>query len=231
MALHILSGGAAKGVVAALEPAFTAQTGMPLAGTYGAVGIMQDQLQAGAPCDVIILTAAMIAALERDGRVVPDSAVALGRVKTGIAVREGADLPDVSTPEALRTALLGAKGIYFPDPERATAGIHFVNVLKQLGIFDQVSAALRPFPNGATAMRHLGESSEPGLIGCTQVTEILYTPNVRLVAPLPTQFELATVYTAAVCTGAAEPGLAQLLVTLLGGDSTRAVRQQGGFEL
>ena len=53
-------------------------------------------------------------------------------------------------------------------------------------------------------------------IGCTQVTEILSTPGVTLVGPLPKQFELATVYTAGVCTGAAQPELAQRLASLYG---------------
>jgi hypothetical protein len=35
------------------------------------------------------------------------------------------------------------------------------------------------------------------------VTEILYTPGVELVAPLPPRFELATVYTVAVSARAA----------------------------
>jgi molybdate transport system substrate-binding protein len=127
-------------------------------------------------------------------------------------------------------ALRGARGIYFPDPERATAGIHFMNVLKTLGLDQELRAALRPFPNGATAMGAMGKSDEPGLIGCTQVTEINYTPGVELVAPLPKEFELATDYTLGICSNAAHPELARQLSDLLAGPASEAIRRQGGFE-
>lgn len=231
MELHILSGGAAQGVVRGLEQAFLEQTGARLQATFGAVGMMKEKLLGGAPCDVLILTQALIDELEQTGRVEPGSAAPLGRVKTGVAVKAGEAQPDVSTADGLRAALLAARGIYFPDPQKATAGIHFINVVKKLGILNEVEAALRPFPNGATAMAQMAAANEPGLLGCTQVTEILYTPGVTLVAPLPVEFELATIYTAALSTRADQPELGRRLIAALSGDASKALREQGGFEL
>jgi molybdate transport system substrate-binding protein len=94
----------------------------------------------------------------------------------------------------------------------------------------QLAERLRAFPNGATALREMAQSNEPGLIGCTQVTEILYTPGVRLVALLPREFELATVYTAAVCARAQEPLAAAGFVRMLAGEEAAALRKAGGFE-
>jgi len=231
MDLHILSGGAAQGLVSALKPDFEADSGARLGGTFGAVGAMKEKLLAGEPCDVLILTQALIADLEAAGHIVPGSAAPLGRVKTGIAVKSGAARPEVSSADGLRAALLAARGIYFPDPQRATAGIHFINVLKRLDILAAVEPALRPFPNGATAMAQMAQADEPGLLGCTQVTEILYTPGVALVAALPSEFELATVYTAAVASKAGQPELARRLVASLAGAGSRALRAEGGFEV
>lgn len=230
MDLHILSGGAAQGVVKALWPAFSTETGAELKGAFGAVGLMKDKLLAGAPCDVLILTEALIDGLVKSGHAVAGTSTPLGRVKTGVAVRAGDPMPEVSSAAGLKASLLDASGIYFPDPQKATAGIHFVNVLKQLGIYGDVEKKLRPYPNGATAMQHLAQAQESGLIGCTQVTEILYTDNVQLVGALPKEFELATVYTAAVCSKAEQPEIARRLVRLLGAEQSRAVRAQGGFE-
>jgi molybdate transport system substrate-binding protein len=201
-----------------------------VAGTFNAVGVMRDQLLAGAPCDVVILTAALIQQLEASGHVVAGSARQLGVVKTGVAVKAGAPAPRVDTPEQLKTALLAATGIYFPDPVKATAGIHFMRVLKQLGIDTELAPRLRPFPNGATAMGEMARCDESGLIGCTQVTEILYTPGVSLVAPLPQAFELATVYTAAVSSRADSPQAAAALISLLISPNSAALRAAGGFE-
>ncbi len=228
--LHILSGGAAFGLVSKLEAQFAGESGCKLSGTYNAVGVMRDQLLSGAPCDVVILTAALIAQLEASGHVRAGSARNLGVVKTGIAVKAGDAQPDVSTPAALKAALLAAKGIYFPDPIKATAGIHFMRVLGELGIADEVAPRLRPYPNGATAMGEMATCSEAGLIGCTQVTEILYTQGVKLIAALPADFELATTYTAGVSSQAAHPAQAAALLELLCSDGAAAVRLSGGFE-
>ena len=86
--------------------------------------------------------------------------------------------------------MLAADVIYFPDPKQATAGIHFAKVLERLGIAHDVAARLQPHPNGATAMRELSQSRDARPIVCTQVTEILATPGVTLVGPLPKGFEL-----------------------------------------
>lgn len=229
-ALNLISGGAAQGLVGQLRERFTAQRGLAPEGTFGAVGLMKDKLLAGAPCDLVILTAALIAELEHSGHVVPGSAQALGVVRTGVAVKAGAPIPAVATPQALAALLGSAKGIYFPDPVKATAGIHFMKVLKALGVEQELADRLRPFPNGATAMREMAAAQGPGLVGCTQVTEILYTPGVQLAGVLPREFELATIYTAAVCTGAAEPEAAAAFIRLIAGDDAKPVREAGGFE-
>jgi molybdate transport system substrate-binding protein len=228
--VRLLSGGAAKGLVTQLQDRFRAHTGFAIQGDFGAVGIMRDRLLAGEPCDVVILSQALIDQLAKDGHVAAGSVTPLGAVKTGVAVKSGENAPDVSTAAALKSALLAAKGIYFPDPQKATAGIHFMKVLKSLGVDEQLAGRLRPYPNGATAMREMGQSSESGLIGCTQVTEIRYTSGVQLIGLLPPEFELATVYTAAVCKRATQPTAAANLVRLLASTEAAQVRASGGFE-
>ena len=228
--LYLLSGGAAKGLVSQLQARFLAQTGFGIDGQYDAVGKMREHLLAGAPCDLIILTDGLIAQLTSSGHLLAGSARPLGLVKTGIAVKDGAALPPLANAEQLRQALLSASQIYFPDPVKATAGIHFMKVLRELGIDGQVADRLRPFANGAAAMQALAQSSEAGVIGCTQVTEIIFAPGVQLVAALPKAFELATVYSAAVCSQAAQPKAASDLIELLISEEAAALRRAGGFE-
>ncbi len=78
-------------------------------------------------------------------------------------------------------------------------------------------------------MAAMGEASGHP-IGCTQATEILAIPSVRLVAPLPQGFDLATIYTAAVSAGAAHRDAAQAFVKLLAGAEFRIYRKEAGFE-
>jgi molybdate transport system substrate-binding protein len=229
--LHLLSAGAALGLVKAIQPAFEAQTGATLSARFGAVGAMKEALRAGDPCDLMIVTDAMIDELAASGELLGTTRATLGRVRTGIAVCSGVAKPEVATAEALKAALLAASAIYFPDPVRATAGIHFAEVMRQLGVHDLLVPRFRTFPNGATAMREMAACATPGLIGCTQVTEINYSPGVELVGALPQRFELVTAYTATVSAKATEAALAQTLIAMLTGEESRALRETGGFEV
>ncbi len=226
---YLLSGGAAQGLVRQLQDRFEASSGDRLQATFGAVGAMQKLLSQGARCDLLILTRSLIAQMVYAATVRPDSVVDLGLVKTGIAVKQGVQLPDVHDADSLRTALCAADAIYLPDPQLATAGIHFNKVLQELGIAETVAARLRPFPNGNAAMTAMAGASDANPIGCTQVTEILITPGVTLVANLPAAFELATVYTAGVRSAATHPASAQRLARLLVDDAHADVRRQCGF--
>ena len=229
MQLEILSGGAAQGLVAAVAPQLEAETGFGIGGSFGAVGAMRDHLLAGASADVAILTSALIAELTRSGHVVAGSAADIGVVRTAIAVRSGDAAPEIGDAASLRAALAGADAIYFPDPARATAGIHFQKVMRQLGIADELAARVRTFPNGAAAMTALAAQHGGRPIGCTQVTEILGTPGVLLAGHLPHEFELVTVYAAAVATNAAHPAEARRLANMLAGASALAHRETAGF--
>jgi molybdate transport system substrate-binding protein len=96
--LHFLSAGAAQGLLKALQPAFEAAHGVTLQGRFGAVGAMKEALLAGEPCDLFVSTDAMVTELSSQGRLDGGTRAALGRVRTGVAVRAGDSRPDVSTP-------------------------------------------------------------------------------------------------------------------------------------
>ncbi|MGE0424430.1 MAG: molybdate ABC transporter substrate-binding protein [Reyranellaceae bacterium] len=227
--LRILSGGAAQGLVESLRAAFESEAGHRIDGTFGAVGAMRDRLLTGAPADLLILTSAVIAGLQRDGHIESGSARDIGEVQTAIAVRHGDPAPPVGSADALRSALLAADAIHLPDPTQATAGIHFAKVLRELGIAEPVAARLQPAPNGATAMRALAASKRARPIGCTQVTEILATPGLDLVAPLPPGYALSTTYTVAITSRAQARDAAARLVAMLTDEPGRAPRQALGF--
>jgi molybdate transport system substrate-binding protein len=125
---------------------------------------------------------------------------------------------------------MASRGIYVPDTEASTAGIHVMRVLRDLGIEQAVRPFLRPFANGAIAMRHLAEAQEQNAIGCTQITEIKYSPGLTLVGPLPEAQGLGTVYAAAVAARSAQPSLARAFAGLLTGAATSDLRIASGFE-
>jgi molybdate transport system substrate-binding protein len=227
--VRAISGGAAHGLVRSLAGPL-AQRGVAVEGTFGAVGAMRDKLLAGAPCDLLILTAALIAELEQQGHVVPGSARPLGRVPTGIGVKAGAPRPAVTDAASLATLLTQARALYVPDTVKSTAGQHVAKVLRELGIADRMAGRLREFPNGATAMREMAACDEPGLVGCTQRTEILDTPGVEWIGALPKEHGLAAVYTAAVCARAEDRDAAARCVELLASAEAAGARRDAGFD-
>ncbi len=226
--VHLLSAGAAKGLVLALQPDFERGSGLQLASTFGAVGAMREQLEAGAPCDAIVLTRSMVDALAAAGRTVADSVRDIGWVHTGVAVPQGAAAPAVADAAALRALLQSARAIYLPDPERATAGIHALKVLRELQ--QAQPERLRLHANGAAAMAAMARAADAASVGITQVSEILYTPGLQLLGALPPPFALATLYSAAVVKGASQAEAAASLLALLSAPARASLRQQSGFE-
>jgi molybdate transport system substrate-binding protein len=231
MKLSILSGGAAAGVVTGLQAQFEQQHGCQIEANFSAVGAMRELLLAGEPCDLVILTRSMIEGLMQSGHVKPHSLASLGIVRTGVAIKTGAPVPKIANRDELLKAFSEAKGIYFPDPEKATAGIHVYNVLKALGLEKTKEKELHIFPNGATAMAAMADSPDSGLIGSTQVTEINITPGISLIGMLPKEFELATDYCLGICANAQNPQLASDFASLLISNEAAALRAKIGFEL
>ncbi len=229
--LKILSGGAAQGLVQRLAPAFKALTDMDISGEFGAVGDMAAKLRAGYMADIVILTATLVKDLTHEKFVLQETMADIGNVETAVANRSDGQPISVGDEEGLREALLAADEIFVPDMQTSTAGIHVAKVLKKLNVADAVADRLRIYPNGATAMRHLAASRGACAIGCTQSTEILNTPGIRLVGRLPRGYDLATIYTAAVSANARAATPARQLIELLASPDHRDLRKTLGFEM
>jgi molybdate transport system substrate-binding protein len=227
--LNILSGGAAQGLVARVQPAFERQHDARIAGTFGAVGLMKEKLIAGDLCDLLILSDTLVKGLVAEGRADAATVCPIGGVKTGVALKRGRTPVAIRNVDDLKALLQSASAIYYPDPQKATAGIHFHKVLQALGLAGEASR-LRTFPNGATAMAALARAPEADAVGCTQVTEILITPGVHLTGLLPAPHELTTVYTAAVAAGAQQPQLARALIAALAAPEAAQTRRECGFD-
>jgi molybdate transport system substrate-binding protein len=228
--LRILSAGAAQAVTERIIEDFERDTGVEVIANFGAVGAMKARA-AEEPVDVITLTHAMIEELAAGGQVTPGSRVDLGTVGTGVAVRTGVPVPDVSTADALRQAILAAGKIICPDPAIATAGKIVMSCLEKLGVADEVRGRMQFFPNGFAAMSWLGEARGERELGITQVTEIVPNKTVTYVGPLPDAFQMKTVYSIAVAQNAAEADLARDFIARFEGPAARALLQEGGFEL
>ena len=231
MTLHILSAGAAKAVVNTLAETFTREECVAVSAVFNAAGTIRTQFVAGEPCDVLILPIAMLDALAAERRIDANTHLSLGHVPTGIAVATGVAAPRIGDAAATRSAFENASAIYCPDTQQSTAGLHVVRVLQEMGIHASVAARIRDYANGAQAMAALAAlgSRRERAIGCTQVTEILYTPGVSLVGVLPPPFELTTIYSVAVSSQSRDSERALRFAALLTGPHSEALRIESGF--
>lgn len=228
--VRILSAGAAQAVVERIAATYTSETGNLVRAAFSAVGEMKARVLNDEPVDVIVLSGALIDELIASGHAAPGSRRDLGAVATGVAVRAGTPLSDVSDAGKLRGNLLAATKIVCPDPATATAGKAVMKVLDRLGIVEQVRPRMQYFPNGYAAMRWLAESRGVREIGITQVTEILANPGVSYVGPLPGDLGVRTVYAAGVAARAQNAAGATEFIARLTAPAARAILAKAGYE-
>jgi molybdate transport system substrate-binding protein len=229
--VRLLSAGAAQAVCERLIDAYRKDTGHEVHADFGAVGAIKARVLAGEAVDVTILTRPLIDELVGGGWIAPGSQHDLGRVGTGVAVRAGSAIPDVSDAARLKACLLRAGRIVCPDPAIATAGKVVMRAFERLEVQDALRERLRFFPNGYAAMGWLATEGEEGDLGITQDTEIIPNPGVAYVAPLPAELQMKTVYSIGLAARAAEPQLAREFIGLFALSGTRSLLEEAGYEL
>jgi molybdate transport system substrate-binding protein len=194
--LQVLSAGAMRSIVTELAAAFEKETGNPVKLTFGTVGVIRAKLAEAAPADVVIMTDDAMKEMARQGAVAEGSWTAIGRTGIGVAVRDGAAKPDISSPDALKQTLLSTKSLVYVDPAQGgTSGIHFAGVLQRLGIADAVKPKTTLVPGGYPA--ELVAKGDVEMV-VHQISEIIPVKGVTLVGPLPKELQKTTVYAAGV---------------------------------
>jgi molybdate transport system substrate-binding protein len=196
--------------------------------TFGTAGELRQKVAAGEPADVVIVTDTALVALAATNAVIPETRADIARTAIGVAVREGAPLPDISTPEAFKQTVLAAKSLVYVDPGRgATSGIHFASVLQRLGIADTVKGKTLLWPGGYAAEAVAKGQAE---LCVHQISEILPVKGVTLVGPLPRELQKITTYSAAVPTRAAAPEVGRAFIAFLTRPSFKAKFAVAGLD-
>jgi len=227
--IKVLSAGAVESMVRALGPAFEQQSGHTLDLNFGTAGALRKRLDGGEAADLIVLPAATIEAMEQAGRVVPGSRTDLGRTVTGVAVREGAVAPDISTPEAFRQALLAARGVAYSDPAAGgSSGTFFAGLLQKLGIAEAVNKKAVLGKRGYEVAQAVADGRAE--IGTTFISELLTVQGVRIVGPLPGDLQNTNTYTAAIPSGSALREQAFALLRALSDPGSRDRWMAAGLE-
>ena len=211
--VRVLSAGAMKTMVTELSEGFQKETGHTVVITADTGGGLRKRVEGGEKADVLVAPDAVMDALAKSNHVVTDSRRDLARTAVGVAVREGAPKPDVSTVDAFKRAVLEAKSIVYLDPASgATSGIHVAQVLQQLGLTDAVKDKVVLWKGGYAAEAVASGKADLCL---HQISEILPVKGVTLVGPMPAEINKVTVYTSSLLTGAPTPDAGRAFLAYL----------------
>jgi len=226
--LKILTAGAFKPVVAALAPDFERRTGHKLTIDNDTAGALLRRIVAGEAFDLVVLTPAAVDQLTASGKLVPGSSVRLARVAIGVAVKQGAPLPDIASVAAFQRALLGARAVATIDPAAGgSSGIYLWELFEKMGIAPQIKAKAVLVPGGLVAQRVVSGEAD---IALHQISEILAVPGAVLVGPIPAEIQNYTVYAGGVSASARDAPAAQAFLALLASAGGQAVMKEKGMQ-
>jgi molybdate transport system substrate-binding protein len=207
---------------------FARESGNKVEAIFGSVGAIQAKLKSGEKADVIVLSAAAMDGLDKAGLLAGGSRAELGRAVVGLAVRAGASLPDISTPEAFKKTLLAARTVAYTDPAAGgTAGIFLAGLLDRLGVADEVKKKALP-QSGASGVAAT-VASGAAEVGITFINELLPNKGVHVVGPIPQPVGLIVAYVAAVSKGSAQSEPARALITFMTRPAARDHFKEAGL--
>jgi molybdate transport system substrate-binding protein len=221
--LKLLGSGAVKEVLLELIPGLEKDLGDKVTPTWTGGAEIRKRVTAGESYDIIISAAPDLEIFARQGKT--GDRVDLMVASIGVAVPSGAPKPDISSADALRTALLAARRIgYSTGP----SGLHIEALARRMGIADQVQPKLRQVPSGV-AVGTLIAANEVDL-GFQQVSELIHYPGVDYLGPIPPEVQYTTIYSAAVGSTAHEPERAKAVVGRLRSSHASQVMREHGME-
>jgi molybdate transport system substrate-binding protein len=226
--IEVLTAGAMRGVLNELAPQFEKDTGHKVTLDNATAGVLAKRIEDGEAFDVAVITPKVVAGLVAKGRIAPGTPVDVARVGIGVAVKEGARLPDIKTVESFKGTLLAAKSVAYIDPKAGgSSGIYFDGLLDRLGIAGEIRPKARLKQGGYVA--DLVASGEADL-AVHQISEIVPVKGVVLVGPLPPEIQNYTTYTAAIGANARNTAAAKALIERIAGPAAVPILQARGME-
>jgi molybdate transport system substrate-binding protein len=226
--IRILSGGAVEPGLQAFAQVAKRETGHDLRTEFNTTPQIVQRIAAGQVFDIVIAPPDAIAKAAKEGKVVTETQVPVGRVGGGVVVRSGASLPDIASVDALKRTLLAADSVVY---NTASSGIYLDKLFEKMGILERLKPKTTRYPGGAEVMAHVskGKGNE---IGFGAITEIkAYEPKgVKLVGPLPADVQNYTSYEAVMMTGAASPEAVKAVLNQMATPAGKAAFAAGGVE-
>jgi molybdate transport system substrate-binding protein len=227
--LKVISAGAVRGLIAQIIDDYSHQTGQKFDFTIGTTGQLRSVITSGQHADLIIVSIPLMEELEKTGKLTPGSRAELGRVGIGVAVKDGAGVPDVATPETFKKALVDAKSVAYTDPaEGGTSGIYFNGLTERLGIADAIKQKAVLTKGGREAAIEVAEGrAEMAVIF---VSEAIAVKGVKVAGLLPPSLQDYSAYAAAIPQSSTDAAAARAFVVALTSAAMAERWRSNGFE-
>ncbi len=194
--IRVLSSVGIKAVVEELGPQFEQKTKHKVTTVFDLAGVLKTRIEGGEPFDVAILTPAFIDELISKGKIAAASRNEIARTGLGLMIRAGAPKPDVSTTEAFRKTLLGAKSITYVTT--GASGVAFLATVEKMGIADAIKAKAKPAANGDQVNANILSGAADFAV--LPVSEILPVKGAELGGVFPAAVQTYIVMAAGVST-------------------------------
>jgi len=215
--------------VKALAQQFAAQAGEAPDIVFEPMGALEKRLAAGEMTDVLILASPAIDALEKAGSLLPGSRAEVARAPIGIAIRNGAAPPDISTAMAFMKTLAAANAIALSDPKvGGSAGIYLRELFQMIGLTDTIAAKTVPQQSGVAAAECVGRGEAD--LAMSFIPELKQGKGARVLGPLPPPFGHSTAYAAAVPQRSQAHDTARAFIAVLTAPEARDEWVSAGFE-
>lgn len=223
--IHGISSMATRLVLAELAGDWRARSGVDVA--FESVGGVDaaKRVQAGETYDLAVLDADALDRLVATGRVVAGSQTALVRSGVAIAVRAGAQRPDVSSEETLKRAVLAAPTIGHSTGPSGTA---LLGLFERWDILDAVRPRIVQAPPGVPVGRLVAEGAVA--LGFQQLSEMLNVPGIDLLGPMPPGCEIASVFSAGLCAASTQPEAVRALIEFMHSPDADDAKRRHGME-
>jgi molybdate transport system substrate-binding protein len=219
--IRVLSVGTVQSAVRNLAADFAKDTGHRVIFTVAAPAVVTQKIKDGEVFDAVIVSEPAMDVLDRDGIVNPESRVRLAKAGMGVAVRDGAPVPDLSTPEAFKQALLAAKSIVYGDPTLPNqSGEKAEKILRLAGILDALRPKLQIVPGQAASQELIAKGAVE--MGLYDVSEIPEGKGLKLAGAVPAQLQIVTTYEGGLMTDGAVPQAARAFIRFLAEPEARA---------
>ncbi|MGK6316377.1 molybdate ABC transporter substrate-binding protein [Neorhizobium sp. DT-125] len=192
---------------------------------WNPTGVLIERVRNGERADILIAIDSPIMSLAGEGILLRDTVRPIARASFGLAAKAGSSRPDISTPERFKAALLSARSVAYSLT--GASGLHFQEVLDQLGIAEVVKKRAVTIDAGFTAEKVVSDEAE---LAVQQISELMSVDGVDVIGPFPAPFQKSTNFSAAVFSGAKNPKLAVAFIDHLTDAAAMKAYERSGLK-